>query len=204
MKVYISKYKDNWISPYSIIEHCFFWTDWSKCARRKDFVPDSEFIDHPVWVDKWAYRIEPISKAIQWVLNKLNHRVEYVKIDRWDTWAMDSTLALIVVPMLKQLKETKHGVPGSFVHNDDGTDNPIEEAEKKWNEVLDKMIFAFESLNSDWEEQFYSGKFDLTKRPGQEGWLGTHKTDIEGIKAYEARMDEGFELFGKHYRNLWD
>ena len=34
-----------------------------------------------------------------------------VQIDKWDTWNMDATLAHIIVPMLKQLKATKHGAP---------------------------------------------------------------------------------------------
>jgi len=34
-----------------------------------------------------------------------------VRIDKYDTWSMDITLAHIIVPMLKQLKETKHGAP---------------------------------------------------------------------------------------------
>jgi len=34
-----------------------------------------------------------------------------VHIDKWDTWSMDATLAHIIVPMLKQLKATKHGAP---------------------------------------------------------------------------------------------
>ena len=38
-------------------------------------------------------------------------QVVEVHIDRWDTWSMDYTLAHIVLPMLRQLKETKHGSP---------------------------------------------------------------------------------------------
>ena len=34
-----------------------------------------------------------------------------VHIDDFDTWSMDHTLAYIIEPMLKQLKETKQGGP---------------------------------------------------------------------------------------------
>lgn len=37
-----------------------------------------------------------------------------IQIDKYDTWNMYHTLALIIYPMLIQLKETKHGVPGEF------------------------------------------------------------------------------------------
>lgn len=35
MKVYISKYRDHWISPYTMLDYLFWWTDWSKCSRWK-------------------------------------------------------------------------------------------------------------------------------------------------------------------------
>ena len=34
-----------------------------------------------------------------------------VRIDKQDTWSMDYTLAHVILPMLIQLKETKHGSP---------------------------------------------------------------------------------------------
>ena len=40
-----------------------------------------------------------------------------IRIDRQDTWNMAETLADIILPMLKQLKETKHGAP--FVDDED-------------------------------------------------------------------------------------
>jgi hypothetical protein len=68
-------------------------------------------------VDRWADRLSPISRALQWVLDLVHPQINYVKIDRWDTWSMDSTLAQIVLPMLRQLQDTKHGAP--FVDDDD-------------------------------------------------------------------------------------
>ena len=40
-----------------------------------------------------------------------NRRKIDIQIDPWDTWNMYNTLADIILPMLKQLKETKHGSP---------------------------------------------------------------------------------------------
>jgi hypothetical protein len=37
--------------------------------------------------------------------------VEHVKIDSWDTWSMYTSLGLIALPMLKQLRKEKHGSP---------------------------------------------------------------------------------------------
>jgi hypothetical protein len=63
------------------------------------------------WCERWADRLEPISHGIMWVLDRIHPKIDYVKIDKWDTWSMDHTLAQIVLPMLKQLQATKHGSP---------------------------------------------------------------------------------------------
>ena len=71
MKVYISNYKDHWISPYTILDYMFFWTDWSKCSRNKslqsaldELEGKYKYVEPPEWVEKWSDRLLPISKAI--------------------------------------------------------------------------------------------------------------------------------------------
>ena len=122
-----------------------------------------------------------------------------VQIDPWDTWSMDHTLAPIILPMLKQLKETKHGAP----HVDD-EDVPKELQSKyavepgnpligttdsswfdRWDWVLDEMIYAFDCK---------ANKDDVYMR----------FEDREEMKAEQERMSNGFRLFGKYYENLWD
>ena len=102
-----------------------------------------------------------------------------IQIDPWDTWSMDHTLAMVIIPMLKQLKETKHGAP-----NVDLSDVPTElwptEAEQKdysrngktdpkfferWDWVMDEMIWAFEQIIEDDDSEFYSGKIDRISIP---------------------------------------
>ena len=104
MKVILSNYRNHWISPYTIIDYVFFWTDWSKCSRNRRIVEDDAWVDHPKWVDKATEYIDPFCRGIQWVLNLVHPRIMYVKLDRWDTWSMDHTLAYIILPMLKQLQ----------------------------------------------------------------------------------------------------
>ena len=124
-----------------------------------------------------------------------------VQIDKWDTWNMDATLAHIIVPMLKQLKATKHGAP--LVHDEDvpeelhrpvGYDHDSYDTDdnwfKRWDYVMDEMIFAFERKNTHWEDTFLrltSGEYDWKEH-----------------KLVEARIQRGFELFGKYYAGLWD
>jgi hypothetical protein len=125
-----------------------------------------------------------------------------VRIDPHDTWSMDHTLAHIVLPMLVQLKRTKHGAPN--VDNEDvpkelrmskkdiaqfakdgSTDDKFF---KRWDWILDEMIWAFEQKCRDnWEDDYYYNKWDQ-----------------DGAKAHQERMTNGFKLFGKYFENLWD
>lgn len=204
MKVYISKYRNHWLSPYTILERVLFWKDWENISYSEP------------WVDRWAKRLEPACLALQWVRERIHPRYVYVKIDPWDTWSMDYTLALIVLPMLKQLQATKHGSPN--VADDDVPDDLKRTAvpevvewetdsnwELRWDWVLSEMIFAFEHLVDDsWEDQFWSGDYDPSKQVGDSGWEGTRVWDKEGQMKVEERISNGLVLFGKYFRNLWD
>jgi hypothetical protein len=123
--------------------------------------------------------------------NSKKERKISVKIDPWDTWSMDHTLAYIVAPMLKQLRETKHGAP--FTDDADVPEHlrtsaaPPTENEwdtddnhfKRWDWIMDEMIFAFESKLID-------------------------DVDWEHREAHHERIANGFRLFGKYYEHLWD
>jgi len=220
MKIYISNYRYHWISPYTIIENIFFWTDWSKCGRNKGVIEDKDYVDHPEWVERWANRITPISTAIRVVLDFIHPPIKYVKIDRWDTWSMDHTLAYIILPMLKQLDKEKHGAP--YTEDDDVPEylrsHMAQPKENEWDTdslhfmrwdwIIAEMIWAFEQeLKDDDESQFYDHsecgdeKFPWDK-DGQ--YLSKIKVDNEGLEAHQKRKANGFKLFGKYYQNLWD
>ena len=182
------------------------YVDWPKVQDRKDDV------------------LESIEDAVQTVYNMFNwiwfdRRTQKIKvrIDRWDTWSMDHTLAHIVLPMLVQLKRTKHGAPSV-----DNADVPRElrmskkdmtqfakdgsaddKFFKRWDWILDEMIWAFNQKNRDhWEDDYYGPYIESEDKRelfGRFEW-----TDDAGRKAHQARMTNGFKLFGKYYENLWD
>ena len=161
-------------------------------------------------------------------LYKLGIKIEpkvSVRIDDFDTWGMDETLAYIILPMLKQLKATKHGAPNVdpkdvpvklrptkkeinlYTKNGDTDDNFF----PRWDWVLDEMIFAFENKHNDWEEQFHSGVHDkrtIDREDGSVEWVkgpnDTFEVDWKGHTAYQERITQGFKLFGKYYEALWD
>lgn len=161
-----------------------------------------------------------------------------VTIDGFDTWSLDHTLAHIIYPALLQLKANKHGVPSELVddvggedwHSQDSFDfykdthnESFAEACKRWDEILDKMIWSFEQLMKDnYSDLYHHGKseydfvesdklypnpisgvmektYQMVDKNPDDHWY-----DLEGERLHEARMQEGFELFGKYYRSLWD
>ena len=118
------------------------------------------------------------------------NRATRVEIEPHDTWSMDCTLAMIIHPMLVQLKATTHGYPSTTT-------------EQEWDQILDEMIWAFEQKCRDhWEDDYY-GDYDEDQKNGS--MVGSFKwIDHEGLKTHQERMSNGFRLFGKYYENLWD
>jgi len=224
MKVYINNYKGHWLSPYTIMEKVLFWKKWTD---PKFDLYDDENKHYTDWL------VKPMT-LVQKFLDIVDPKINYVKIDRWDTWSMDHTLAYIILPMLKQLKKDKHGAP--FVDDIDvpeelrSTSAPPKENEwdtdanhfARWDWVMDEMIFAFECKNDDHaDDKFQSGVHDIkwvpVDRDGNEVPKGDHKffkmdkgpkdtfkCDYEGMKAQHDKMKNGFRLFGKYYEGLWD
>lgn len=202
MKVYINSYRGHWLSPYTILEKVFFW--------KKEIDYDDPFIV------KWSDRLEPFCQALRKFLDIIHPKINYVKIDEWDTWSMDHTLAYIIVPMLKQLHKTKHGAP--MVDDEDVPDSiksvsaPPKENDydvddfhfKRWDWVMEEMIWAFEQkLIDDAEEKFFDWS-EVDRSLSLENQFPQVKVDQEGLDAFYKRMHNGFRLFGKYYSGLWD
>lgn len=199
----------NWWGPYQIAE-----------LLQKVGVSEDKSHNIGKWLSKtW------VNTACEWVHSKRKRKFD-VKIHDYDVWNMDSTVSPIILPMLKILREKKQGYglvadedAPEHLHskhapatnpNDHWDDNAL----KRWNWVLDEMIFAFGELaKDDWEDPFHSGECDLifvdhptdpNLQTLEHGPKHTHKFDVEQYQAHSARIDNGVALFGKYFRNLWD
>ena len=210
MKVWTSKYRNHWISPYVILKTVCFWEQDEDRIYNLTDEPNNSY-------KKWVNLLNPVCQGLQWFLDRIHPRWTYVCVDPWDTWSMDHTLADIILPMLRQLNETKHGAP-----NVDDLDVPKDlrrpptESESgemdefwfaRWNWILDEMIWAFEQkVTDDAEGQFFdhSECGDETLPWNKDGqYVSKIKYDREGHAAWQARKDNGFRLFGKYYEALW-
>jgi len=177
MHVKIGPYR-SWVGPYQIAEILCFWA--------KDVEDEYGFKSKPDWVHDFGEKLAGtwIYDICQWIEDRKQRKVK-IRVDPWDTWGMDHTLGLIILPMLKQLKETRHGSP--FVDDEDVPEHlrsyaakPLTKEEQdqgypdnnhheRWDFVLDEMIWAFEtSQDDDWEEQFQSGEHDMLDIPVDE------------------------------------
>ena len=147
MKVYIGPYVYRWVSKVHDrhMDLKYGYGEWNDNKDREDRAWE-RFED----VLQWLY-----NKTINLYLDR-KKRTEKVRIDDYDTWSMDHTLAPIILPMLKQLKETKHGSP--WTDDEDvpeelrSTSAPPKKDEYdtddnhflRWDWVMGEMIWAFE------------------------------------------------------------
>jgi hypothetical protein len=209
MKVKIGPYL-NWWGPYQIFGLL------NKVGVSKDTTDD------------WAKRSpEWFADLCQWIYNKRHRRIK-IKIHNYDTWSMDATLAIIILPMLKQLKATKHGSPhlpvfdqtsnsaqSCFDFYEEGDETAWEVGHAQWEVIMDEMIWAFEQLqpDCDWEAQYCSEpcELDMTEYPEDEGktcvpvrWKTEGKYDWEGMRAHQARISAAMVQFGTYFESLWD
>lgn len=154
-----------------------------------------------------------------------------------DVWSFDHTLAYIILPGLLMIKESKLGIPGEFAQvggedwvdqlsfdfYKDTADEMFEVACKRWEEVLDKMIWSFQQIVEDeYHDKYYYGKPEYGFEENDEQMVNPltnkkeklytmvdknpdeHWFDIAGLTEHQNRIQEGLELFGKHYRSLWN
>ena len=157
--------------------------------------------------------------------HKRRKRKIKIRIDDYDTWNVDHTLALIIHPLLKKYTESIASYPSEFADPNEydylagqlsfegeGWDVP-DVGLNRWKTILDKMIWSFEQLlDDDWENQYMSGEADFQFVPIPDsdssrmvtGPKHTLVINEAGIKAHRERIQEGLDLFAKYYTNLWD
>lgn len=207
MKVTIGPYI-NYFGPYQLADlFRYVGVSEKKCEKIAEYLSDTGVA---VILDK---------------IHDLRKRKEKVKIHKYDSYSADHTLALIILPVLKQLRESKHGSPGdmpAFQQTSEYTDQMSfdfyaqndsfawEMGHQQWKEIIDKMIWSFEQIVDDnWEEQYWEEipEIDFDShisdlRPLR--WKKTGKCDWKGMQAHQNRIQEGLDLFGKYYTGLWD
>ena len=183
-------------------------------------------IDDYTLLDKIVSRLCNIvqyvfDKTVNKIISKRTRKID-VRIDYFDTWSMDQTLAHIIIPMLVQLRATKHGVPCIDIKDIPKVKNSnLNTAEQQWDWILSEMIWTFEQIiDEDDGESYYMVPYKdeeevnrtrLHDMDGNVRYLLSEeeakqigKFDKVLFDKYQKRLDNGLRLFGKYYRSLWD
>ena len=109
-----------------------------------------------------------------------------------DAWSIDYWLVDNLIPMLKRIRYDRTGTPMNFFRKKDGVDkhgNPTDGAQvladKRYDEVLDKIIYGLKCAKA-LQELDYDYK------------------DKNKTKLLNKRVEKTFTLIGKHLFTLWD
>lgn len=113
-----------------------------------------------------------------------------VRIDHYDVWNMDSTMTMVILPLLYEYKKQNESAP--YTDDSDVPEHirstvcPAEteyDTDKffhhRWEWIVEEIIWTFEKLHPDCRD------------------------DIEACIGYEDRIKNGLRLFGKYYRAFW-
>lgn len=209
MKVHIGKYVD-WTGPFQIAEALFFWVPKVKDEFGYDVFPEWVFDIGEKLSNTWVYDV------CDWIYQRRERKVK-VKIHNYDVWNAEHSLALVILPVLKRFKEAKRyttPVIGdtACISIDGETKEEEEKRHKDWEDILDKMIWSFEQIVDDeTEDQFWIQEPDFSDCGNIDEMLDKvnrratgGRFDYTALEKHNEKIQEGLDLFGKHFRSLWD
>lgn len=199
MKVYIGNYVNN-ISIYSI-EHIleFF------CILERD----------REWIVKKLEGTK-LDKFLEWVNTKQQRKIS-IKTHKYDHWNAYETIAMIALPILKNLRLHKQGSP--YISDDDVPERlksinaPLSNTEdyvdslffERYDWVLGEVIWALEQITIDYESQYWIERPIIEySDSNQVEWLCKGLFDEIGYKQHQKRIDNGLLLMGKYFQTFWD
>lgn len=152
-----------------------------KDDEEKIYLVDTTVYHNLLQASKEGEGIDPygISNVNFTLINRDDKRWEEFKkqrlergFDDSETWSLDSTITNFILPRLKCFKDNHCGYPGSLT-------------DEKWNDILNKMVMAFEYLNDE--------------KLGVDNNLSYKECNEERDKV----INRGLRLFCKYYSALW-
>lgn len=168
-----------------------------------------------LYYPKWWY-----GDIVYW-LKKQYQRIRY-GFPLEESWSFNSACAKWALPRLKKLRQNCISHPVSLCGNDHQEHFiPCKEApitstdeskcsEAKWHEILDKIIWSFEHFD-DMVDPVYPDDYDhrqvvteVSDRGIRFSAVDKREIDWTPVNEHAKKLQEGFELFGKHFQDLWD
>ena len=122
-----------------------------------------------------------------------------------DLWNLDVTIAKFVIPRIKAYRKHMMG-------------HPADVTEAEWDEILDKIVLAFELIANQWDgkdvpdpekfgdypnrENMFNSKLWRPSEPDEreiEWFIEHHRLD----ELRAQQIDEGMKLFAEYHGGLW-
>lgn len=175
--------------------------------------------------------MEKLKNAYWWARRQVIHRHPWGCIKNrffrltkgageWDLMDYDSFISKRLAKDLKRYKKRSIGYPGELLGEWDNSeengysDEAWEKGAKEWDDILDKMILAFDMVSEegkyqkDWydnapERQGYYDKEKGTYEIPEELSIWYDEFLFPKERAFEATIQEGVDLFAKYFRGLW-
>jgi hypothetical protein len=204
MRVHIGPH-NHWFKPCSWVKRALAW--WYEKNNKNNAVNAYETAIEVA--RKWFWWLQRIEN---WVDARTTRKIS-VRIDSYDVWNAEHTLALIILPTLEVLRTVGSSSP--LIEDADvpeelrakekpGPGGAWENAEKKWAWVLDEMIWSFQQIVDESSDDKFFTHYD--EPDPQEDSIFPHRIDFDenGYRDWEARKRRGLVLFGKYYEALWD
>lgn len=155
-----------------------------------------DLLEEPKWYESIYYALLRKVDVVKYFLRNIYERIRY-GFPLHQSWDFKTWHAEIVVPRLKYLRLGLMGHPCDITF-------------EEWQSILDKMIWSFEHLNDDVPIKYsedYDHRYQVTYENGYKTYTSLNKTgtiDTSERDAHYDKLQDGFNLFGKHYQSLWD
>ena len=120
--------------------------------------------------------------------DKFNPKAIAKTIDVEELYDLDITIARFILPRLMVFKKHCERTPN------------LNMTREEWNKILDKMIYAFERIACQTEEETPEYKAYIKAIWNNEEDLADLK---RAAKASLKPISEGLSLYHKYYRSLW-
>lgn len=196
MKVYIGPYPKGRFTSFDLFKA---YLKWSHPDKKWWDVDEKDYTRMDKIVVKIHNFIDDVILApFTWLIRNQKQKIK-VRIDHYDTWGADHTLAHIIHPLL--LRMEKHGTP--WTDREDAPEDAKYDSEKndefekgyseaRWQYIMDEMIFAFAMIKE--------GEWDFEVYTRHNGWTDAA---MDERRKTQERINNGLRLFGKYYQNLW-
>lgn len=184
-----------------------------------DEYEDKEYFRINKYADWWCDKVprclgwgiyDGYKNTTLWI-KSIYQKLRYGVSDQ-ECWNLSNTFDEYILPRLKHFRKMKKiSVPSLIVKSYPANKYDIELAEKRWNEVLDEMIWTFEYIIDNEKfnpipmtnilfEKDNSFKNKKTSDEEQLIWDGY----FERTNILNERKNKGLHLFFTHFESLWD